>query len=487
MKEKQNNFIKKDVLILFIVLILALGLRLYKINTPLADFHSWRQVDTAAVARNFVQDGFNLFQPKYDDLSNVQSGQENPQGLRFVEFPLYNAMFASLYKYFPAVSLEIFGRLTSVFFSLIIIAVLYYFLLKESGRLTAIVGSLTYAVFPFFVFFSRVVLPETTALGFTFLSLFLLYLYTHGKRGIKNSIFYILSSIFFALGLLIKPTVIFYFIAVFYLFLNRYKWSTFKKIDFYLFFILSSAPLFLWRNYITQFPEGVPASEWLITSVNTAQGVQKIFFKPAFFRWIFFERINNLILGGFLTVFAFMGLLAKNKRYFLLSIFLSSAAYLLVFQGGNVQHEYYQILILPTLAALVGLGVNLIVQNNRLFLSYVPMVFIIFFAFVFSFLISFNIVKNYYNYPTELVSIAKIVKDLTKREDKIVTDRTGDTTLLYLSERRGAPSIFKDLDELKKGNYKYLVILDRDSINNIKSKNKYEILFENDKVAIFKL
>lgn len=105
---------KIDIFILSIILIIAFIFRLYKINTPLADFYSWRQVDTAAVARNFVKNGFDLFQPKYDDLSNVQSGIDNPQGYRMVEFPIYNAIFAYFYKLMPMLSIEVWGRLTTI-------------------------------------------------------------------------------------------------------------------------------------------------------------------------------------------------------------------------------------------------------------------------------------------------------------------------------------------------------------------------------------
>src|SRR3989338_11713525 len=116
---------KKDLLILLVITIIAIVFRLYKIDTPLADLHSWRQADTAAVARNFARDRFDLLHPRYDDLSGRESGQENPQGYRMVEFPFYNAIFALIYKLSPVLPIEVYGRLTSVIFSLLIIAVIY--------------------------------------------------------------------------------------------------------------------------------------------------------------------------------------------------------------------------------------------------------------------------------------------------------------------------------------------------------------------------
>ena len=137
---KKDNFKKRDLLILFFILIIALFFRVYKVSSPLADIHSWRQADTASVARNFTRDGFNLAYPKYDDLSNIQSGIENPKGYRFVEFPIYNAMFAFTYSLVPSTPLEIHGRFVSIFFSLIIIAILYYIVFKEQGRIAGIIA-----------------------------------------------------------------------------------------------------------------------------------------------------------------------------------------------------------------------------------------------------------------------------------------------------------------------------------------------------------
>lgn len=474
---------KLDLFLLSFIIFIALLFRLYKFNTPLGDLHSWRQADTAAVARNFLKSGFDLIHPRYDDLSNVQSGFENPQGYRMVEFPIYNAIFAYIYKLAPAITLEQWGRSVSIFFSLITISVIYYLLLKEKNRISAFFAGLIYAVFPFFVFFSRVVLPESTALGLTMLSIFLFYL-TDSKHVIRYTLYATLSLISFASALLIKPTVIFYAFPLAYLFFRNYKWKFLKNSWFYFYFLIALIPLVLWRNYIKNFPEGVPVNEWLLTMVNSGGGLQKIFFRPAFFRWVFFERINNLILGGYLTVFFVLGSVGKQKHLFFSSFLVSFFSYLFVFQGGNVQHEYYQTLIFPALAIFSGLGIAYLYESkktiNQFFLSIV-----VFILMAFSWFFSYYQVKDYYNYSSELIQEGKIIASLTRPEDKIVTDRMGDTTLLYLSNRRGSPSIYKSPDELKKAGYSYLVTSSREQIESMKP--EFKVIFENEKFTIFEL
>lgn len=496
MEKVKNNWQKIDFIIAGLLIFIALLLRLYKINIPLADLHSWRQADTAAVARNFIKDGIDLFHPRFDDLSPNQSilGLENPNGYRMVEFPIYNAIIAILTKNFPFFPLEIWGRLTTIFFSLIVLISIYYLSLKFVNRITAFFSSFVFSIFPFFVFFSRVILPEMSAVSFAFLAIIFLYhslrLEPSNKKSSRVKINYYLfftSTLFFSLSLLIKPTVIFYGIVLIYLFFNNFKFNLIKNPYFYVYFFLSFLPLTLWRFYIQQYPEGVPPSSWLITSVNTAEGVKNIFFKPAFFRWIFFERINNLILGGYLTFFLILGILTKPKNFFLHTIILAGFLYLFVFQGGNVQHEYYQTIILPSLAFGVGLGINTLITYHRFFLPTWIIFPIIIILFSLSFFFSYYKVKDFYYYPPELPQIARIINDLTQPTDKIITDRLGDTTLLYLADRKGAPSIYKDPEELKKIGYSYLVTFDKIKTDKFKKEKKYQIIFENEYFALFKL
>ena len=193
------------------------------------------------------------------------------------------------------------------------------------------------------------------------------------------------------------------------------------------------------------------------------------------------------ILGGFLSVPFILGIISRQKRYFLHSILLSALAYLLVFQGGNVQHEYYQILILPAIALAVGLGVNLLISHIEMFNSRLVLLGTLVTIFILSFYFSYFRVKDDYSYPQDLVQIANIIKTLTKQEDKIVTDRLGDTTLLYLADRRGAPGVYKSIPELKNDNYKYLVTANKDLIKQMKTEYNERVLFENEQFTLFEL
>lgn len=478
---------KIDLLLILFLSFITLAVRLYKIKAPLADYHSWRQVDTAAVAKNFVRERkIDFFHPRFDDLSAIQSGRENPKGYRMVEFPLYQAIFTKLFFIYPQLSLEIYGRLTSIFFTIVTMLIIYLLVKWELNRLAAFFSALTFSILPFFIFFTRVILPEPTAVGFVFISIFFLYLFSKNNR-LWQYFFYFLSIIFFSGALLIKPTTIFYVFPLLILFYHKSKKKFFNNPLIYLFFLISVLPFVFWRVYIQRYPEGIPNNEWLLTSVNTPEGLKLIFFKPAFFRWIFFERINNLIFGGYLTFFFILGIIFRRRRIFLMSFLLTFFSYLFVFQGGNVQHEYYQTIIFPVLSIFVGLGVeSLFVLKNKL-ISPLILVFIVFSLYLFSIYFSFDKVKNYYQISNNLINIASIIRSLTKENQMIVTDTTGDTTLLYLSNRRGYPAVYRDLDYFKNLGAKYFYTAQKWVIEDIIKNNRYQVVFNNNQFTLFQL
>ena len=100
MFKKMFKKIKLVPIALFFILVLALGLRFYKINSSLADHHSWRQADTASVARNFIKEGFDFFHPRIDNMIPLSAGGSfNTQRYFFVEPPLYQSVIVIFYHF----------------------------------------------------------------------------------------------------------------------------------------------------------------------------------------------------------------------------------------------------------------------------------------------------------------------------------------------------------------------------------------------------
>ena len=148
----------RTLLLLAAVLLLALALRLKGIHDPILDHPGWRQGDTAAIARNFATLDYNPLHPQTD--------YDGPPP-NYVELELQIVPFlaATLYKIFGIH--EVFGRLISLGFSLLNVALLYVFagwLFGTPGRRNEVAGlgaALAFAVYPGSVYYGRTFMPDT--------------------------------------------------------------------------------------------------------------------------------------------------------------------------------------------------------------------------------------------------------------------------------------------------------------------------------------
>jgi len=446
-------------IILVILFFLGFLVRLYKINSPLADWHSWRQADTAAVARNFLKNGYDLLHPRFDDLSNVASGKDNPLGYRFVEFPVYNLVHAVFFQAMGGlVSFEVAGRLVTIFSSLISAFFLYLIVKSLLSEWLAIFASGFYLFLPFSIFYSRVILPDQMMLMFTLGSVWFLYCWRKAKEeGKGGKIFFAVSLLASALAILTKPYALF---LLFPSWLVIFRSKDFFWAAFCVFF--SFLPFVFWRIWMRQFPEGIPANQWLFN-------LGGIRFRPAWWRWLFAERLGKLILGYWGLIFLGLGVIFRFSNFWKESLFYAWLggifAYFSIFARGNVQHDYYQIIILPVLAVFLAKGfwflINFSGKNVYRFLALVLAVV----SLVFSLGFSWYEVKGYYqiNHP-EIVEAGKRADEILPKEAKVIAPYGGDTAFLYQTNRQGWPVISESLESLVKKGATHLVSVDFDEL-----------------------
>src|SRR6185437_893748 len=129
-----KNLKKGYVLLLILILVSGFLVRFYRFDNPVADWHSWRQADTSSVSRNFVKYGFDLLHPRMNNISNVQSGLENPQGYFFAEFPIYDALQAGLFLTFHGFTIEEWGRVITMLASVFAGLFLYLLVTRHSNK-----------------------------------------------------------------------------------------------------------------------------------------------------------------------------------------------------------------------------------------------------------------------------------------------------------------------------------------------------------------
>jgi len=467
---------KEQLLVTFLVLI-AFVVRLYKINNPVADWHSWRQADTASVTHEYVMRGIDLLHPRYHDLSNIPSGKDNLEGWRMVEFPMVNALTAFIIRSANLVKQEVVvGRIVSIVFSFITLLCIYLLGKRISGVRVGFFAALLFAILPFSVYYSRVILPEPALLAFVTLSLVGFHEWIFSEK----NIWFLVSLIPFALALLLKPFAIFYapmFLGILIMRRQKFLLNVAKTGTL---FILAAIPFLLWRSWIAQFPSGIPASDWLFNNNN-------IRFSGAFFHWLFEVRISTMILGIGGLVFAVLGLMKKGRDWVVYALgAFGMFAYLSIIAGGNVQHDYYQVFLLPFLVLTMARGVEFFIELTPKFISPLALLPTIGGLVGFSLFVSWYNIRGYYNinHP-ELMMAGEAVDRLLPKDAKIIAPYMGDTAFLFQTRRTGWPIGFSIDEKIKLGAQYYVTVNYDDEANALLK--QYPVVEKNDRFLILKL
>jgi len=445
---------KREIFLLFIILFGAFVVRLYRFDNPIADWHSWRQAETSSVSRNFVKDGFDLFHPHMDNISNVQSGIDNPHGYFFVEFPLYNAAQAGLFMLFGVFTLEKWGRLVSIVSSTLITLFLYLLVRRHSNKTIGLLAAAFYAFTPFTIYFGRTILVDTSMVMAILGGTYFFDRWIAERTKFKKYLFFLLAIILTASAFLLKPYALFFTLPMVYLALRAFGFRTLIQWQLWLFAIATVLPLVWWRTWMTQFPEGIPANTWLLNG----NGIR---FRPSFFYWVFYERLTKLIsgyLGIGILLFGLYALRTVKEWLFFAAFLLSSLLYVCVFATGNVQHDYYQIAIMPSVAIFFALGSYLLYQWSikKFPVGKVVLVILVCGGFYFSWLQ----VRDYFNINNRSIIVAgEAVDRLTPKDAKVIANYTGDTSFLYQTKRKGWASFEKPLPEMIKMGASYLALV----------------------------
>lgn len=474
------------IVLLIVILIGTATLRLYHLTRPVADWHSWRQADTAAVARNFIKFGFDPLRPRSDDLSNIPSGLDNPMGWRMVEFPLYQSIGMLFFKLVPQIPIEVWLRLVTIAAStgtVLILALLVGSILSPD---TGLIAALVYGILPYSIYYGRTILPDTFMVFLAMFTILLMYYYFQTRK----LSWLVLSACTASLALLVKPVAAFLLLPVGYLFWRREGVSAKLFVYGLLMAAIALAPFLLWRQWITHFPEGIPAFWWLFNSNH-------IRLKGAWFHWLFAERIGNLILGYWGLIPFGIGLMRaplKREGWIFRWLLIGSLAYLVVLATGNVQHDYYQILIVPVIAIYVAKGWQLLFDSpfwKRETGEFHRLSFVLLTVVCLAFSLSFSwfTIRTYYwiNHQ-EIVDAGRAADTIIPKDAKVIAPYNGDTTFLYQTNRQGWPIGFDIDKKIKMGATHYVTVSPTDADLETKElASKYTVLVRNSEFAIIDL
>ena len=329
-KIKYNSSLMKNKYLLIMLILLAVAIRLININAPIIGKQSWRQADTAAISRNFVEEEFNILYPRIDWRGTTSGYVET-------EFPIYGFIVACFYKMFGIH--EWIGRALSIGFSLGTMFFLYFLIGEISGKNVALWSMFFYAILPMSIFYSRTIMPESLMLmGCTGCVYCFFKWYKTDKL-----IYLLISNILLSIAVLIKPPTLYIGLPLSFLAFRKYRFKALFQVKLWIFSILIIIPFILWYYHSHQLKIHTGLSFGIWEYGIDKWGNWDLVFSLEFWKKILIDHISKkyLVIYGIPPLITAL-LITRNNQderifYFCL---LAMFVYIIIVAKGNYVHDY---------------------------------------------------------------------------------------------------------------------------------------------------
>jgi len=446
---------------ILIIIIFAFLLRLIDITFPISGWHSWRQADTAAMARNFYSSGHSIVYPQIDWRGNTEGFVES-------EFPLYQYLISLFYRIFGVE--EIIGRLLSVFASLCIIFGLYLIVKKILGEKTALTASLIYSVLPLNIYFNRAFMPETVMMTF---SVWGIYFFIRWIDDDKIT-YFIISFIFISLAALLKLPSLYLGLPLAYLSFKKYGVKTFYnyKILFFTVIVFLIVALWYYHSHQLYLLTGLTFGIW--TPGTNKWLMFDMLLKPSFYNDLIFKSIaeRHLTYAGFIIFIWGLFIKRTKEKEFMFDFWLIAIIiFFLIVPEGNLSQEYYQlpfnIVASVFISKVIVKYYNIYVNRKSKLLSSTNRTALVIILICLTLLpvLSAHRLYNFYkqeNKNSAIFELSEKIQSVSDKSDLIITVSEGNPVFLYNANRKGWVCNMQDvnknyLNEKKSKGAKYLL------------------------------
>ena len=329
---------------LLAVLLLTLATGSYCVGTSLGP--SFRECQTAMVTRNLWHDGpMGLFYSRIDWFGNAP-------GYMMLEFPLYNAVVASLYAI--AGPRDGMGRIVSVLCSLGAVALFYGIVRRLDGDRAALVAAALMALTPLQQCLGQSFLPEPTLMLCLLASLYAMVRYAGSGSGGWLA----LASVFACAATLVKsPAGLAVFGPLLFLAWTRFGWRAMQRPMLWLAAAFALGVYFFWQRHA----DHINAQYYpFILSTSPEQRLWVFGTLAMRWDWHFYARIAGRVfvyLSPMIVLAAVVALFKRpaNSRAWLWHVWLAAnAGYVLLCSNLHFRHKHYQIVFVPIFAALAA-------------------------------------------------------------------------------------------------------------------------------------
>ena len=435
--------------IVLVICVLAVAARLVLISQPYVDHWSWRQSDVAAIARNFLQNGFRFGYPQIDWAGNTP-------GYVGTEFPILPFIAALCYK-FAGVH-EWIGRVQAVIFFAVSLPFFFLLVREIFGRTAAVWASLFYSFAPVNIFAGRSFMPDVPSLSFAIIGLYFFLRWTRDYSWLP----FFMSATAISLSLLIKITSIIIVAPIVYLVVGRLcqtpgvsqngaagtratsTGSSLERVSgseqikrptvlgaFALFAAIALLPSVVWYWHAYQI-----AQKFYPHHFFGAGGI-----RIENFSW-YWRIAEQTLISSFTPVLSLMALIgvfvpqSRNRRYSdLFRWWLVATVLFVIVVGYGNRHRWYQVPLVPIAAAFTGAACAFV--SSKIPWRVIAVTLSVSLASLFLTLAFWYVRPFYQSSSAQLRDAGLELKKATPRDALIVAADMGDPTIFYYAKRKG--------------------------------------------------
>ncbi len=333
--------------VLSILLLFGFTLRMFELGEPLIDKQAWRQADTAAVARNFFEEDFDLFSPRVD-------WRGDGSGIVEMNFPLYPYFVSLGYEVFGEVR-EWFGRFLSAFFS-VTTSILIFFLARNIGFSSSVGlwAMFFFLVTPLSVFFGRAFLPESLMLLLSVSSILTFKYWTESEQ----IVLYLCAIILASLCYLVKIPTLYLGFPLVAIALSKWGWKFVYERLLWVYLIVSVLPSVIWYLHASDLFTDTGLTFGIWNRFGYDKWDQSVLYNLDFYRHMTWRFIHNIFtpFGFILLILGVHKTGIARSRWALWGWLIGLLLYLFLVPEGNRKLHYYQIPFVPLGCIWAGVG-----------------------------------------------------------------------------------------------------------------------------------
>lgn len=415
-----DNWIVIAIVSFFFVLHLA------KITMPPIDDHNWRQVDTAAVARNFQNESANIFQPRVDIRGEYS-------GITGMEFPVYNYMLFIYNAVFGYKHWH--GRLLTLVFACVALVYFYALIRRKYSKSLANFSVGVLAFIPLFFNFSKSIQPDIMMIMFGIMTLY--YTQKYSEK-LNNKSFY-LAAIFLSLTMLIKIPAVFIILPMALLLGKKGLKSIFVKDKILALILIVLLPVGGWYLYSDYLSKHYGLGNYFYGDISITKSLALSTTK-GFWNTIIGYMLPVSFPLGMLYMLIFIGFLISiaKKDYFPASWGIAFMAFIGLFSIKSFYHNYYSLPLIPPIALFIGIALEWIYKGIKKENKKIALLFVL----IISLFAAYFTLKTFRSYsqpklPYSYLNLENIADNNIGKNDLIITNYNVNPVMLYFSGRKG--------------------------------------------------